>query len=93
MYLIDKLAEEKITEAIKRGELDNRSGTGKTLHLDDEVLKPEALRVGFRLLKKSGYLPPGWTCARKSAATTLPPVATECRNPRHASVNRAALSG
>ena len=59
MYLIDKLAEEKITEAIDRGELDNLSGAGKPLHLDDDILVPEELRAGLRLLKNSGYLPPG----------------------------------
>jgi hypothetical protein len=59
MYLIDKLAEEKISEAIRCGELDNLSGAGKPLRLDDDALIPEELRAGFRLLKNSGYLPPG----------------------------------
>ena len=58
MYLIDKLAEEKISEAIRCGELDNLSGAGKPLRLDDDALIPEELRAGFRLLKNSGYLPP-----------------------------------
>ena len=43
MYLIDKLAEEKITEAIGRGELDNLPGAGKPLHLDDDSLVPEVM--------------------------------------------------
>lgn len=59
MYLIDKLAEEKITEAIARGELDNLPGAGKPLRLDDDSLVPEDLRAGFRLLKNAGYLTPG----------------------------------
>jgi hypothetical protein len=58
MYLIDKLAEEKIAEAMNRGELDNLPGTGKPLQLDDDTLVPEELRAGFRLLKNAGYLPP-----------------------------------
>jgi len=58
MYLIDKLAEEKIRDAIKRGELDNLSGAGKPLRLDDDTLIPEELRAGYRLLKNSGHLPP-----------------------------------
>ena len=58
MYLIDKLAEEKISEAIKQGELDNLPGAGKPLHLEDDALIPEELRAGYRLLKNSGYLPP-----------------------------------
>ena len=59
MYLIDKLAEEKITEAIEHGELDNLPGAGKPLRLDDDTLVPEELRAGFRLLKNAGYLAPG----------------------------------
>ena len=57
--LIDKLAEEKIAEAIRRGELDNLPGAGKPLHLDEDGLVPEELRAGFRLLKNAGYLAPG----------------------------------
>jgi len=59
MYLIDKLAEEKIAEAIRRGELDNLPGAGKPLQLDDDALVPEDLRAGYRLLKNAGYLAPG----------------------------------
>lgn len=58
MLLIDRLAEEKIANAIKRGELDDLPGMGKPLHLDDDPLVPEELRAGFRLLKNAGYLPP-----------------------------------
>ena len=58
MFLIDKIAEQKIAEAIRRGELDNLPGTGERLQLDDDSLVPETLRVGYRLLKNSGYLPP-----------------------------------
>ena len=59
MFLIDKLAEQKITEAIERGELDDLPGTGRPLDLDDDAMVPEELRAGLRLLKNAGYLPPG----------------------------------
>jgi hypothetical protein len=59
MGLIDKLAEEKIAEAIRHGVLDNLPGAGKPLRLDDDSLVPEELRAGFRLLKNAGYLTPG----------------------------------
>jgi len=59
MSLIDKLAEERIAEAIGRGELDNLPGAGKPLHLDDDSMVPEELRAGYRLLKNAGYLVPG----------------------------------
>jgi hypothetical protein len=65
MFLIDQLAEEKISEAISQGGLDNLPGAGKPLYLDDDALIPEALRAGFRLLKNSGF-PRVWSCASKS---------------------------
>ncbi len=58
MLLIDKLAEQKITEAIKRGELDDLPGAGRPLDLGDDAMVPEELRAGYRLLKNAGYLPP-----------------------------------
>jgi membrane peptidoglycan carboxypeptidase len=58
MWLIDKLAEQHISEAIKRGELDNLEGSGKPLQLDDDRDVPEHLRAAYRVLKNAGYLPP-----------------------------------
>ncbi len=53
-----KLAEERIQEAVKRGELDNLPGSGKPLELeDDSHLSPE-LRMAYKLLKNAGYTPP-----------------------------------
>jgi len=58
MFLIDKIAEEKIKRAIENGELQNLPGEGKPLVLDDDVHVPTELRVAYRLLKNAGYLPP-----------------------------------
>lgn len=68
MWLIDQLAEQKIIEAIQRGELDNLSGEGRPVHLEDDSLVPEELRAGYRLLKNSGFLPPE-VMLRKDIAT------------------------
>lgn len=68
MFLIDKLAEQKIAEAIERGELDNLPGKGRPLGLDDDALVPEELRAGFRLLRNAGYLPPGLQLRREIAS-------------------------
>lgn len=51
------MAEEKIKEAIRRGELDNLPGAGKPLPSDDMDGVPEELRMGYRLLKNAGILP------------------------------------
>jgi len=58
MYLIDQLAEHHILQARDRGEFDDLPGTGKPLALEDDLLVPEELRAGYRLLKNAGYLPP-----------------------------------
>ncbi|HEY0209411.1 DUF1992 domain-containing protein [Acerihabitans sp.] len=58
MWLVDELAEQHIQQAQQKGEFDNLPGYGKPLALDDDSAVPEALRVGFRLLKNAGYLPP-----------------------------------
>jgi hypothetical protein len=54
---IRAIAEEKIQEAIKNGELDHLPGKGKPLQLDDDSMVPEDLRASFRLLKNAGILP------------------------------------
>jgi Domain of unknown function (DUF1992) len=56
--MFDLIAEEKIAEAIARGELDNLPGAGRPLNLDDDALIPEELRLAYRILKNAGYVPP-----------------------------------
>lgn len=58
MWLIDRLVEQHIAEAQKNGELENLSGSGKKLQLDDDSHVPQELRAAYRLMKNSGYLPP-----------------------------------
>jgi hypothetical protein len=58
MLLIDRLAEETIRAAARRGEFDDLAGAGKPLQLDDDSAVPEELRVAYRLLKNAGCLPP-----------------------------------
>jgi len=58
MWMIDALAEQRIEQAIGRGELDDLPGAGRPLPVDDLSLVPEHLRAGYRLLKNAGYLPP-----------------------------------
>jgi hypothetical protein len=56
--MFDLIAEQKIAEAIARGELDNLPGAGRPLNLDDDALIPEELRLACRILKNAGYVPP-----------------------------------
>jgi len=58
MDFLKRIAEERIREAIEKGEFDNLPGKGKPLKLDDDSLVPEDLRMAYRVLKNTGYLPP-----------------------------------
>ncbi|MCO7254542.1 DUF1992 domain-containing protein [Dickeya oryzae] len=68
MFPIDEWAERHILEAQKRGELENLSGSGKPLQLDDNSAVPAELRSAYHLMKNSGFLPPELS-VRKDALT------------------------
>ncbi len=53
---LQKIAEERIVEAMKRGEFDNLPGKGKPVNLDDDANIPPELRVAYRILKNAGYI-------------------------------------
>jgi hypothetical protein len=55
MLLFELLAEQKIAEAVSRGEFDHLPGAGKPLDLDEDALVPEDLRMACRILKNAGY--------------------------------------
>ncbi len=57
MNPFEKIAEEKIREAIKKGEFEHLEGKGKPLDLRDYFRLPPHLRVGFSLLRNANILP------------------------------------
>ena len=56
--VISTIAERRIQEAIKNGELDNLPGQGQALVLEDLSHVPPELRLAYKILKNSGCLPP-----------------------------------
>ncbi len=58
MNLLEQIAEQRIQEAMNRGELRDLPGEGRPLQLDDDSAIPEELRVAYRILKNAGFLPP-----------------------------------
>jgi Domain of unknown function (DUF1992) len=58
MLWLESIAERKICEAVERGELAGLPGEGRPLDLIDDGLVPEELRMGYRVLKNAGVLPP-----------------------------------
>jgi hypothetical protein len=58
MFRLEIIAEERIREAMARGEFANLPGAGKPLHLEDDAMVPEDLRVAYKILKNAGCIPP-----------------------------------
>ena len=56
--LFQRLAEQRILEAQRRGEFDNLPGKGKPLELEDLSGVPEDLRIAYHVLKNAHVLPP-----------------------------------
>jgi hypothetical protein len=56
--MLDFLVEQRLEEAVSRGELANLPGEGRPLELDDDALVPEELRAAYRILKNAGFIPP-----------------------------------
>jgi DnaJ homologue, subfamily C, member 28, conserved domain len=52
-----KNVDEKIKEAIAKGEFDNLPGKGKPLDLDAYFAAPEHLRIGYSILKGADIIP------------------------------------
>lgn len=57
MDIIARIAEEKIREAIRKGELESLSYKGKRVKVEDLSRVPAELRPGYIMLKNAGVLP------------------------------------
>ncbi|MSP41454.1 MAG: DUF1992 domain-containing protein [Deltaproteobacteria bacterium] len=55
---IERLAEQRIREAQRKGEFENLAGKGKPLDLADHSTLPEDLRMAYHVLKNANVLPP-----------------------------------
>lgn len=58
LYIFQKIAEDRIREAVERGELDNLPGAGQPQNLEDDSNLPEELRIAYKVLKNAGFTPP-----------------------------------
>ncbi len=57
MFPLSVIAERKIQEAMKNGEMEDLPGEGKPLDLEDLTGVPEDLQMAYKLLKNAGYTP------------------------------------
>ena len=54
----EKIVEDRIKKAQRRGEFDDLPGAGKPLELTDDRHIPEDLRLAYKILKNADFLPP-----------------------------------
>ena len=54
----DKIVEERIKNAQKKGGFNNLTGSGKPLDLDDDSCVAEDLRLAYKILKNADFVPP-----------------------------------
>lgn len=58
MIFSQKIIENRIKEAIERGDFDNLPGYGKPLVLEDDSHIPPDLRLAYKILKNADCIPP-----------------------------------
>ncbi len=58
MLTFDMLSEQRIAEAMGRGDFDNLPGAGQPIDLSEDPLVPEDMRMANRILRNAGYTPP-----------------------------------
>ncbi len=57
MSIFEKIAQNKIQEAIENGEFDRLSNKGQPINLDEYFATPEDIRIGNSVLKNAQVLP------------------------------------
>lgn len=57
MAIMSWLAEQRIEEAMRKGEFRNLPGHGKPLELEDLSGVPDDLRISYKIMKNAGLLP------------------------------------
>ena len=54
----DKIVEERILKAQKKGEFENLTGSGKPLNFANDNCVAEELRLAYKILKNADFVPP-----------------------------------
>jgi len=92
MNAFEWIAEQRIAEAIGRGEFSDLPGAGKPLCLDEDPLVPAEVRMAYRILRNAGFVPPELDDRREAAALrALVGVVTDDGERRRAAARLALL--
>ena len=78
LIALQQIAENKIREAQRDGELDNLPGEGKPLCLDDDSHIPSELRLAYRILKNADYVSP--EVQQRKEITDIKEMLRDCRD-------------
>lgn len=78
MDWVSRIAEDRIREAIERGELRNLPGEGKPLEIEDLSHMPEDLRAAYIMLRNAGVVPEEVQLAKETV--TLEDLLRMCRS-------------
>jgi len=54
----EKIVEERIRKAQKKGDFENLAGSGKPLKFNADLFIPEELRLAYKILKNADCVPP-----------------------------------
>lgn len=87
----ERLVENKICEAMAKGEFDNLPGRGRPLDLDAYFNTPPELRLGFAMLKSAGFVPLEVELQRE--IETLQAEHDQCSDPQRQAVLRGEIEG
>lgn len=69
LSFLERIAEQRIQEAMQRGEFENLRGKGRPIEYEDDSFVPPDLRMAYKILKNSGYLPPELETAKEIRTT------------------------
>jgi hypothetical protein len=58
MYFWNKIAEERIAQALQEGAFDNLPGQGKPLELEETCTVSDELKLAYKILRNAGYVAP-----------------------------------
>lgn len=84
----EKIVEERIKEAQRRGDFRNLQGRGRPLSLEDDHMIPEDLRLAYKMLKNADCLPPELEMAREIRQTEDLLAGIEDATERHRAIKR-----
>jgi hypothetical protein len=67
MSFLERLAEQRIREAMERGEFDALPRFGEPLRFESDALVPDDLKLAYKILRDGGFLPPEMELRREIA--------------------------